>query len=492
MRITPTSKSPQQVRSACVVVPVFEKQHKVLDKILDKSACDIVQKVVGQSAFSGKPSESLVVHTPNSKHQSVILIGAGKKNKWEHTKLASVARNAAAAIVKADPKDSLVVVSTIANAELTEAECLQHFAYALHHKSYRYETTKSKKAPKAKLSSAVLSSKVSTAKATKILQQAEAVGYANDLCRDLGNLPGNICTPSYIVKEAQKVARSSTKISIKVLKESDMKRLNMGAFLSVSRGSKEPGFMVCLEYKGAAKTQAPVALVGKGITFDTGGISIKPSGTMDEMKFDMSGAASVLATMAFCAKMQLKLNVVGVLACAENMPGGNASKPGDIVTTMSGQTVEVLNTDAEGRLVLCDALTYVGRYKPDCVIDIATLTGACVVALGQEASGLMSNHQSLANELLKASETSGDRTWQLPMWDEYQPQLKSNFADIANIGGRWAGTITAACFLSRFTEDYRWAHLDVAGVAWNTGANKGSTGRPVPLLTQFLLQRAGE
>ena len=310
--------------------------------------------------------------------------------------------------------------------------------------------------------------------------------------RELGNLPGNICTPAYLAAAARKLARRSTKLSVRVLEEKAMERLNMGAFLSVSKGSANPGKLVCLEYKGGKARQAPVALVGKGITFDTGGISIKPSATMDEMKFDMCGAASVLGTLAACVKLRLPLNVVGVLACAENMPGGSASKPGDVVKTMSGQTVEILNTDAEGRLVLCDALTYAARYKPACVIDIATLTGACVVALGQEACGLMSNTQSLADALLKAGAACGDRSWQLPLWDEYQSQLDSNFADIANIGGRWGGTITAACFLSRFTEKYEWAHLDIAGTAWLTGRDKGATGRPVPLLFEFLLQRVNE
>jgi leucyl aminopeptidase len=263
----------------------------------------------------------------------------------------------------------------------------------------------------------------------------------------------------------------------------------MGALLSVARGSKEPAKLISLVYSGGKRGDKPVALVGKGVTFDSGGISIKPSAAMDEMKFDMCGAASVLGTLQACAEMELPLNVVGLIPATENLPGSNASKPGDIVTSLSGQTIEVLNTDAEGRLILCDALSYCKRFHPEVVIDIATLTGACVIALGGQAAGLLSNDDELAAELLAAAQYSGDRAWQLPLWDEYQQQLDSNFADMANIGGREAGTITAACFLSRFTGEYRWAHLDIAGVAWKQGKEKGATGRPVPLLTQYLLDR---
>ncbi|MGH8743285.1 MAG: leucyl aminopeptidase, partial [Burkholderiales bacterium] len=247
--------------------------------------------------------------------------------------------------------------------------------------------------------------------------------------------------------------------------------------------------LIVLQYSGAAKKQKPVVLVGKGVTFDSGGISIKPAAEMDEMKFDMCGAASVLGSIKAAAQMRLPLNVIGIIPTTENMPGGNASRPGDIVTSMSGQTIEILNTDAEGRLILCDALTYAKRFDPAAVVDIATLTGACVIALGHVASGLYSNDESLARELLKAGEVAHDRAWQMPLWDDYQEQLKSNFADMANIGGRPAGSVTAACFLSRFTKKYSWAHLDIAGTAWKSGRDKGATGRPVPLLTQFLMSR---
>jgi leucyl aminopeptidase len=308
------------------------------------------------------------------------------------------------------------------------------------------------------------------------------------LARDLGNLAPNICTPTYLAEQAMDMAKTY-KLKVTVLEQKDMENLGMGALLAVARGSRQPPKLIALEYWGGAKKGKPIVLVGKGVTFDTGGISLKPAAEMDEMKYDMCGAASVLGTIHAVAKMGLPVNVVGIIPATENMPGGNATKPGDVVTSMSGQTIEILNTDAEGRLILCDALAYIERYEPEAVIDIATLTGACVIALGHVASGLLSNDDELARELLDASERAVDRAWRLPLFDEYQEQLKSNFADMANIGGRAAGTITAACFLSRFTKKYRWAHLDIAGTAWKSGKEKGATGRPVPLLTQFLISR---
>jgi leucyl aminopeptidase len=280
------------------------------------------------------------------------------------------------------------------------------------------------------------------------------------------------------------------KLGVDVLERADMEKLGMGALLSVARGSRQPPKFIVIRYQGAGKKDHGVVLIGKGITFDTGGISLKPGAEMDEMKFDMCGAASVLGTLRAAAEMRLKLNVVGLIPTAENMPGGAASKPGDIVTSMSGQTIEILNTDAEGRLILCDALTYAERFEPQAVVDIATLTGACVIALGHVCSGLYANKPALARELLAAGDEAWDRAWHMPLWDDYHEQLKSNFADIANIGGRPAGSVTAACFLSRFATNYDWAHLDIAGTAWRSGKEKGSTGRPVPLLASFLMRRA--
>src|SRR5690606_25789192 len=321
------------------------------------------------------------------------------------------------------------------------------------------------------------------------LTLGSAIAKGVNLARNLGDLPGNICTPTYLANEAKRLARNQPRLSAKILEEKQTKELGMGALLSVSAGSDEPAKLIVLEYRGGGKNDAPVALVGKGITFDTGGISLKPGAGMDEMKYDMCGAASVLGTFQTLLELQLPLNVVGIIPASENMPNGRATKPGDIVTSMSGQTIEILNTDAEGRLVLCDALTYSERFKPKVVIDIATLTGACVIALGAHASGLYSNRDELAQALLAAGQQSNDRAWHMPLWDDYQKQLDSNFADMANIGGREGGSITAACFLSRFTKKFAWAHLDVAGTAWKSGSAKGATGRPVPLLVQYLLNQ---
>ncbi len=305
--------------------------------------------------------------------------------------------------------------------------------------------------------------------------------------RDLANLPGNVCTPTYLVKEARALARKTRNLSCKVLGEPEMRKLGMGSLLSVTAGSAQPAKFIIMEYRGGAKSRKPIVLVGKGITFDTGGISLKPPATMDEMKFDMSGAASVFGTFAALAELQPRLNVIGLVPTCENMPGSSATKPGDIVKSMSGQTIEILNTDAEGRLILCDALTYAKRFDPAAVVDIATLTGACVIALGQHHCGLMSTSDELAEKLLAAGLQADDRAWRLPLTEEYAEQLNSNFADFANVGGREAGTITAASFLAKFTDGMNWAHLDIAGTAYKSGPAKGSTGRPVPLLFEYLL-----
>jgi leucyl aminopeptidase len=320
-----------------------------------------------------------------------------------------------------------------------------------------------------------------------------AIVNGTSIARDLGNLPGNFCTPTYLAEQALELDDEFESLTTTIVDEEEMADLGMHCLLSVGNGSEEPSKLIVMEYKGGEEGDKPHVLVGKGITFDTGGISLKPGAGMDEMKFDMCGAASVFGAMTAICEMALPINVVGIVAAAENMPSGHATKPGDIVTTMSGQTVEILNTDAEGRLVLCDALTYAGKFEPASVVDIATLTGACIIALGHHATGVLSNNDELAAELLEAGEQAADKGWQLPLWDEFQEQLDSNFADIANIGGRPGGTITAACFLSRFTKEYRWAHLDIAGVAWNSGGkDKGSTGRCVPMLTQYLLNQAIE
>ena len=322
------------------------------------------------------------------------------------------------------------------------------------------------------------------------LDQSVATAQAMDLCRDLGNLPGNICTPSYLAEQGHKLAAGSDKVTTQVLEEAEMEALGMHSLLSVGKGSAEPSKLIVINYQGGEKGAQPHVLVGKGITFDSGGISIKPGAAMDEMKYDMCGAASVMGAMQAVIEMDLKVNLVVIVASAENMPSSTASKPGDIFTTMSGKTVEVLNTDAEGRLVLCDALTYAERFKPKTVVDVATLTGACIIALGHHTSAVLSNDDAFATSLMSAGKQAFDHAWELPMGEEYQAQLDSNFADLGNIGGRAAGTITAACFLSRFAESFTWAHLDIAGTAWTSGAKKGSTGRCVPLLVQHIVNQA--
>jgi len=324
------------------------------------------------------------------------------------------------------------------------------------------------------------------------ISEGRAISNGVKFTRDMANRPANICTPSHLAEQAQALEKVHKTIKVKILDVPEMKKLGMNSLLSVAQGSNEPAKLIIIEYKGEKKAGKPIVLIGKGVTFDTGGISIKPSAALDEMKYDMCGAASVLGTISSIAELNLPISVTGIIPATENMPSGTATKPGDIFTSMSGQTIEVLNTDAEGRLILCDAITYSQKLNPETVIDIATLTGACVIALGMHASGLLSNHNPLAKDLLNAGEESGDRAWQLPLWEEYDKQIDSPFADMANIGGREAGTITAACFLARFATKLHWAHLDIAGTAWTTGKNKGATGRPVSLLVQYLLDRCAE
>ena len=331
-----------------------------------------------------------------------------------------------------------------------------------------------------------VSSKIDTRQFKSTIAESLAISNGINKARMLGDTPSNICTPTFLAKEAKKLEKISKNIKVEILDENKMRSLKMGSLLSVSQGSKQPAKLVIIKYTPLKKKQ-PIVLVGKGITFDTGGISLKPSANMDEMKYDMSGAGSVIGTMQACAEMGLKNNVIGVLACAENMPGSQATRPGDVVVSMSGITIEILNTDAEGRLVLCDALTFCKKYKPKYILDMATLTGACLVGLGKYPSGLFSNSDELSLKIKKSAEKTGDRVWQLPLYDDYFEEIKTNFADIQNIGGRYGGAITAAAFLATFTKDEKWAHLDIAGTAWEIGQNKGSTGRPVKLLTDFVM-----
>ncbi len=435
----------------------------------------------------------------NARVERIMLVSLGKDTASIKEKDFLVASLAAAKAALTLP--STKAVSCLHEANIVGREpawTLRQTVLKWREASYRFEMMKSSSTPKPKLTEVQLSggleakhldTKRSDAKHfSSALQSAIALANGIDLSKDLGNLPGNICTPGYLASRARKLS-SEFKLKCEILGEKQMQALKMGSFLSVAKGSVLPPQFIVIHYNAGPAKQAPVVLVGKGITFDTGGISLKPAAEMDEMKYDMCGAASVLGTLQAIAQMKLKLNVIGVIPTCENMPGGRATKPGDIVTSMSGQTIEILNTDAEGRLILCDALTYAERFKPAAVIDIATLTGACVIALGHHHSGLFTANQNLSEALVAAGKTSGDTCWPMPIDETYAEGLKSNFADVANVGGRAGGSITAACFLARFTKKYDWAHLDIAGTAWKSGLAKGSTGRPVALLTEFLEQR---
>ncbi len=441
--------------------------------------------------MEGKLGTTLVLHRVHGiASDRVLLVGLGRERDFREKEYRDATR---AAIKTLNETGAAEAVSHLTELEVPKRNSgwqVVHAVATALATLYRFDRMKSKSdSARRPLKKLTLNIARKSELDEHALREGIAIGEGMNLARDLGNLPPNVCTPSYLAEQAEELAREQG-FKCEVLERKDMEKLGMGALLAVARGSREPAKLIVLKYDGAEKKRKPIVLVGKGITFDTGGISLKPAAEMDEMKFDMCGAASVLGAMKAAALIKLPLNVVGIIPTTENMPGGSATKPGDIITSLSGQTIEILNTDAEGRLILCDALTYAERFDPATVIDIATLTGACVIALGHVASGLFSNDESLAKELLRAGETACDRAWHMPLWDDYQEQLGSNFADFANIGGRPAGSVTAACFLSRFTKKYSWAHLDIAGTAWKSGKEKGATGRPVPLLTQFLIARA--
>ncbi|MBI4938980.1 MAG: leucyl aminopeptidase [Nitrosomonadales bacterium] len=484
--------SPEKLRSGCIVVGVFDggKLSKA-GQLLDKAVSHALTDVIARGDMAGKPGSTLMLHKiAGASAERVLLVGLGKPSELDSRATLDILRAAFKVLHATSARDAALFV-TDEGIGKEASWVLNQAVIAAADGAYRSDSLKSKpeKPPTLKkITFATLDKPAAGLK--KVVDHAAAIARGMALTKDLGNLPSNICTPSYLAAKALALARTHKRIKTAVLEKKDMEKLGMGSFLSVTRGSVQPPKLITLEYTGADRKQKPVVLVGKGITFDTGGISLKPGADMDEMKYDMSGAGTVLGTLQAIAEMELPVNVVGVIPACENMPSGAATKPGDIVTSMSGQTIEILNTDAEGRLILCDALTYAAKFKPDTVIDIATLTGACVIALGHVASGMFANDDKLARELVAAGEQSHDRVWQLPLWDDYQPLLDSNFADMQNIGGRPAGTITAACFLARFTKDYRWAHLDIAGTANKSGKEKGATGRPVPLLAQFLINRA--
>jgi len=487
------SGAPQSARNGCLVVGVFEpRKLSRPGTALDRAAKGYLTNVLRRGDMRGKLGATLLLHdVPGAAADRVLLVGLGPETEFKEKPYRTAVAAAIRALGACGAEEASLHLPELAVDKRDVAWKVAHAVVVARECTYRFSRMKSKRDendPALRRLVLSVSDRAAERRAAAGLEQGLAVAHGVALARDLGNLPPNICTPAYLADQARELAKRY-RMKVEVMERADMERLGMGALLSVARGSAQPPKFITLEHRGGPKGARPVVLVGKGITFDTGGISIKPSADMDHMKFDMCGAASVLGTMKAVGEMRLPVNVVGVIPTTENMPGGRASRPGDIVKSLSGQTVEILNTDAEGRLILCDALTYVERYKPAAVIDIATLTGACVVALGNVACGLFANDDGIASSVLEAATTAQDHAWQLPLWEDYQEQLSSNFADFANVGGRPAGAVTAACFLARFTKNYKWAHLDIAGTAWKSGKEKGATGRPVPLLTQFLLNR---
>jgi leucyl aminopeptidase len=492
--------APQGAKSGCLVLGVYKSADAAAPLLsrpaqtADRAARGRLREVLARGDLSAKAGSTLLLHgVPGLAAERVLLLGLGEEKEFREAAFRDAVRGAAAALKELGARDATLYLAELKVGRRSTAWNLRQAVLGMREAFYRFDQLKTQKKPLAPaLGSVTLALQTGpvTLQAQAAVREAVATADGVALARTLGNLPPNICTPTYLAEEARKLARQH-KLGLEVLERRDMEKLGMGALLAVTRGSQQPPKLIVLRYAGAAKKRQPLVLVGKGITFDTGGISLKPSAEMDEMKFDMSGAGSVLGTLRALAGMKAPVNVIGVIPTCENMPGAAAARPGDVVTTLSGQTVEILNTDAEGRLILCDALAYAERFQPEAVVDIATLTGACVIALGHVATGLFANDTKLADELRAAGEDAWDRVWPMPLWEDYQEQLRSNFADMANIGGRPAGSVTAACFLSRFVRKLRWAHLDIAGTAWKSGRDKGSTGRPVPLLVRFALGRAG-
>jgi leucyl aminopeptidase len=481
--------------AGCAVVGVYENGDLgIAARNIDAQTGGLLGRLHAGGDFAAKLGETLLLpHPAGAAAARVLLVGLGSRAGFGRKQYRKALQSSAVALSKTGASDAIVYLALEEVAHLETRYRARTVAEVFCGQAYKIPDLKTGAKPKpAKLSSvAVAAENARAAKAAAGgLKIGAAVGSGMALSRDLANLPPNICTPTFIGKRALALAKEWPRVKTKVVDENGIRALKMGAFLAVTQGSAQPPRLIVCEYRGTKSTTAPICLVGKGITFDSGGISLKEPPAMDEMKFDMSGAATVLGALRAAAELALPINVVVVIAACENMPGGKAVKPSDIVTTMSGQTVEILNTDAEGRLILCDAITYSRRFKPAAVIDVATLTGACIVALGNHFSGLMSNDEDLAGELSAAGIRADDRAWRLPVGDEYAEPLKSNFADLANIGGREGGASTAASYLSKFAKDLAWAHLDIAGTAWLGGSQKGSTGRPIPLLVDFLINRA--
>ncbi|WP_108652277.1 leucyl aminopeptidase [Dongshaea marina] len=496
MEFSIKSGNPEKQRSACIVVGVFEPRRlSPVAEQLDKISEGYISSLLRRGDLEGKTGQMLLLHqVPGVLSERVLLVGCGKERELDERQYKQIITKTIETLNESGSMEAVCFLTELHVKGRDIYWKVRQAVEATQASRYRFNKFKTrKKEPRRPLRKIVFNvpTRRELSVGEKAVQHGVAVAYGTKICRDVANMPPNYCNPSYLGEQAKELAEKHDKISVSLIDEQQMADEGMNSYLAVVRGAKNEGLMSIIDYRGANDPNAkPIVLLGKGMTFDAGGISLKPGEAMDEMKYDMCGAAAVLGVMNTVAELNLPLNVIGVLVGAENMPDGDAYRPGDILTTMSGQTVEVLNTDAEGRLVLCDALTYVERYNPDSVIDVATLTGACVIALGHHTSGLLSNHNPLAHELQNASEQADDKAWRLPLYDEYKEQLDSSFADMANIGGRPGGTITAAAFLSRFAKKYNWAHLDIAGTAWKSGKDKGATGRPVPLLSQFLINRA--
>jgi leucyl aminopeptidase len=481
--------------SGCAVVGVHEKGDLGASaRLIDAQIGGIIGRVLGSGDFTGKLGDTLLLpHLAGGAAERVLLTGLGPQAGFGRKQYRKAVQASARAILKTGASDATVYLTLHDVPGMDghfRARAISEIFSAI---AYRVPDLKSGVKPKpSKLAavSVVAEGARSVKSMASGLEIGAAVGNGSAFARDLANLPPNVCTPTYLGERAEALGKDWPRIKTKVLNETEIKALKMGAFLAVTQGSAQPPRFIVSEYRGGKKGSAPICLIGKGITFDSGGISLKDPPGMDEMKFDMGGAAAVLGALRAAAELALPLNVIAIVPTCENMPGGRAVKPADIVTSMSGQTVEILNTDAEGRLILCDAITYSRRFKPAAVIDVATLTGACIIALGNQVSGMMSTNDGLAGEIAAAGSRADDRVWRLPLGEDYADALKSNFADFANVGGREGGACTAATFLSKFAKDLEWAHLDVAGTAWLGGSQKGSTGRPVPLLVEFLVHRA--
>jgi len=490
------SGAPAKQKTACAIVGVHAKTRLgSAASELDKATNGLISRLCRQGDFRGNPGETLLISDPQGiPCARLLLVGMGPENKLDRRALVKALQHAMSALAQTGAADAISYLAHGSESLLEPRYAGRLTADAWHKASYRFAEHKTgprAPGPRLKRLGLGMDNRSAANAALRGAEEGDAVARGMALTQDLANAPANVCTPSHLARTAQKLAREHKKVSAQVLGPAEIHKLKMGAFESVARGTDEPARLIVLKYQGAAAGEAPIVLVGKGITFDSGGISLKPPLGMDEMKFDMNGAASVIGTLHAVALLQLPINLVAVVPACENLPSGKATKPGDIVRSMSGKTIEILNTDAEGRLILCDALTYARRFKPAVLIDVATLTGACVIALGSHLTGLMSNSDELAQALLAAGKRAHDEAWHLPLTEDYAEGLQSNFADFANVAGREGGAIIAGAFLAKFTEGVPWAHLDIAGTAWKSGKQKGSTGRPVPLLVEYLLSRAG-